>query len=159
MFSANTRMASASARCLVTTRISVSIDDFGTGYSALGCLGKYSFDRIKIDKSLVDEISEGDGKHMNVIQAAINMAHATGMQAIAEGVERQEQLDILTELGCDQIQGYLFGRPVPADIFEQKYIGALLSEKRAGKGLKTPKEAGVSVERMPVSGVFGKRHE
>ena len=96
---------------------------------------------------------------MNVIQAAINMAHATGMQAIAEGVERQEQLDILTELGCDQIQGYLFGRPVPADIFEQKYIGALLSEKRAGKGLKTPKEAGVSVERMPVSGVFGKRHE
>ncbi|HPD88144.1 MAG TPA: bifunctional diguanylate cyclase/phosphodiesterase [Oscillospiraceae bacterium] len=119
-------------------RISVSIDDFGTGYSALSCLGKYSFDRIKIDKSLVDEISEGDDKRVNVIQAAINMAHATGMQAIAEGVERQEQLDILMELGCDQIQGYLLGRPVPADIFEQKYIEASLSDKKAEKGLKTP---------------------
>ncbi len=124
-------------------RISVSIDDFGTGYSTLGCLGKYSFDRIKIDKSLVDEISERDGKHAHVVQAAINMAHASGMQAIAEGVERQEQLDILMELGCDQIQGYLFGRPVPADIFEQKYIKPSLSDKKPDKAQGRRNKPGV----------------
>lgn len=102
--------------------ITVSIDDFGSGYSALGYLNKYPFDRIKIDKSLVDNISSRNISGANVIRAAINMAHASGIQTIAEGVETQEQLDILIELGCDQVQGYLLGRPVPADVFEQRYI-------------------------------------
>ncbi len=102
--------------------ISVSIDDFGSGYSALGYLNKYPFDRLKIDKSLIDNISPYDLGGTHVVRAAINMAHASGILTIAEGVEKQEQLDILVELGCDQVQGYLLGRPVPADVFEQRYI-------------------------------------
>lgn len=101
---------------------SVSIDDFGSGYSALGYLNKYQFDRVKIDKSLVDNISSHSLNGSNVVRAAVDMAHASGIKTIAEGIERQEQLDVLTKLGCDQIQGYLIGRPVPADIFEQRYL-------------------------------------
>jgi EAL domain-containing protein (putative c-di-GMP-specific phosphodiesterase class I) len=102
--------------------ITVSIDDFGSGYSALGNLNKYQFERIKIDKSLIDNISANSISGSNVVRAAIDMAHAWGIQAIAEGVEKQEQLDVLIQLGCDQAQGYLLGRPVPADIFELRYI-------------------------------------
>ena len=102
--------------------ISVSIDDFGAGYSTLSYLNKYPFDRIKIDKSLVDSINSRNISGANIVRAAINMAHAAGIQTIAEGVETQEQLDILIELGCDQVQGYLLGRPVPADVFEQRFV-------------------------------------
>lgn len=102
--------------------VSVSIDDFGSGYSALSSLNKYPFDRIKLDKSLINNVTLHNASGTNVVKAAINMAHASGIQTIAEGVESNEQLGILTKLGCDQVQGYLLGRPVPADIFEQLYI-------------------------------------
>jgi len=106
---------------LRTLGVSVSIDDFGSGYSGLNYLNKYSFDRIKIDKALIDSISISTGG-ANIVRAAVNMAHAAGIQIIAEGVENDEQLKILKELGCDQVQGYLLGRPVPAEVFEQLYI-------------------------------------
>lgn len=102
--------------------ISVSIDDFGSGYSSLGCLNKYHFDRIKIDKSLIDSVSLGNISGINVVKAAISMANAVGIKTIAEGVETREQLDILKELGCGQAQGYLLGRPVPAAVFERIFI-------------------------------------
>lgn len=102
--------------------VSVSIDDFGSGYSALSYLNKYPFDRIKLDKSLIDNISSYNSSGANVVKAAITMAHSFGIQTIAEGVETQEQLEILKELGCNEVQGYLFGRPVPADVFEERYI-------------------------------------
>lgn len=102
--------------------VSVSIDDFGAGYSTLSYLNKFSFDRIKLDKSLIDNISIYNASGVSIAKAAIDMAHATGIKTIAEGVESKEQLDILIELGCDQAQGYLLGRPVPADVFEQRYI-------------------------------------
>lgn len=104
--------------------ISVSVDDFGSGYSSLGYINRYSFDRIKIDKSLIDNLSLRNSKGVNVVGAAINMAHASGIKTIAEGVETQEQLDLLIKLGCDQVQGYLLGRPVTAATFEQRYIEA-----------------------------------
>jgi diguanylate cyclase (GGDEF)-like protein len=102
--------------------ITVSIDDFGSGYSALGYLNKYPFDRIKIDKSLIDNVSLRNTSGVNIVKAAINMAHASGIQTIAEGVETQEQLDILIELGCDQAQGFFLGRPVTANVFEKRFI-------------------------------------
>ncbi len=102
--------------------ITISIDDFGAGYSALGNLNKFPFDRVKIDKSLIDNISNKSLTGINVVRAAINMAHASGIITIAEGVETLEQLDSLCKLDCDQVQGYLLGRPVPADVFEDRYI-------------------------------------
>jgi diguanylate cyclase (GGDEF)-like protein len=102
--------------------VSISIDDFGSGYSALNYLNKYPFDRIKLDKSLIDDLSTEKSNSIHIVQAAINMAHASGIQTIAEGVETKEQLDILIDLGCDQVQGFLLGRPVPPNIFEEKFL-------------------------------------
>jgi diguanylate cyclase len=102
--------------------ISVSIDDFGSGYSSYGYLSELPFSRIKIDKSIVDKISPDNYSANQVLKAIIDMAKAVGVKTIAEGVETRKQLDILTEFGCDQVQGYLFGRPVPPDIFENKFI-------------------------------------
>lgn len=102
--------------------ITVSIDDFGSGYSGLGNLINFPFDRIKIDKSLIDNINYKNVSGAGIVRATINMAHDSGIMTIAEGVETQEQLDVLVSLNCDQVQGYLLGRPVPADVFEEMYI-------------------------------------
>lgn len=102
--------------------ISVSIDDFGSGYSSLGYLNKYHFDRIKIDKSLIDNLAAPGDSGVEVVKAIIMMANAVGKTTIAEGVETQEQLKILNDLGCRQVQGYLLGKPVPAEVFAAEFI-------------------------------------
>jgi diguanylate cyclase (GGDEF)-like protein len=102
--------------------ISISIDDFGAGYSALSYLNKYPFDRIKIDKSLIDNIASYNISGIYIVKSIIAMAKSIGIKTIAEGVETEDQLNVLTELGCDQVQGYLLGRPVPAQEFERKFM-------------------------------------
>jgi len=97
--------------------IAVSIDDFGTGYSSLGYLQNFQFDTLKIDRQFVKTV--GDGSSCSLAGAIIEMARALGMEVVAEGVETQDQERILAELGCQLMQGYLFGRPMPADDFEQ----------------------------------------
>jgi EAL domain-containing protein (putative c-di-GMP-specific phosphodiesterase class I) len=101
--------------------IGVSIDDFGTGYSSLSYLKKFKVNRIKIAKELVDNIVE-DYKDQLIIQAIITMAKGLNLSVIAEGVESQAQLNILMDLGCDSIQGYIWGKPMPEDIFENLLI-------------------------------------
>ena len=92
--------------------IRIALDDFGTGYSSLSYLRQYKFDKIKIDKSFVDEIGErSDG--LAIISAIIALAHNLGLEVTAEGVERQFQVDALRTLGCDTMQGYYFGKPDP----------------------------------------------
>lgn len=103
-------------------QISVSIDDFGSGYSSLGYLNKYHFDRIKIDKSLIDNLTDAGGSGEEVVKAIITMANAVGKLTIAEGVETKEQLQILSALGCRQVQGYLLGKPVSAAEFTRRFI-------------------------------------
>lgn len=102
--------------------ISISIDDFDPGYSILSYIGKYPFDRLKLDKSLIDNVSSKGSVGTNIVKAAIDMAHSTGIRTIAEGVENKDQLETLMKLGCDQVQGHLLGRPVPTDMFEERYI-------------------------------------
>jgi diguanylate cyclase (GGDEF)-like protein/PAS domain S-box-containing protein len=97
--------------------IQVSLDDFGTGYSSLSYLQKFDIDFIKIDQSFVRHLI-ADSTEMALCKAMIVMAHELGMQVIAEGVETQEQRDLLAAAGCDYAQGYLFSRPVPAADFE-----------------------------------------
>lgn len=91
----------------------ISIDDFGTGYSNLYKLSHLPFNVLKIDKSLVDDIDH-NSKSEAIVTAIIQMAHSLGYQVVAEGVEMQKQYDFLKKNGCDQIQGYLFGRPMSA---------------------------------------------
>jgi EAL domain-containing protein (putative c-di-GMP-specific phosphodiesterase class I) len=98
--------------------VSISIDDFGTGYSSLSYLKFFPFDRIKIAKPLIDTLSKDDFD-LQIVKAVILLAKSIGIKTIAEGVELQEQYDILEELGCDEIQGFLLGKPLPADKFEE----------------------------------------
>ena len=90
--------------------ISFSLDDFGTGYSALVHLQRLPIDRVKIDKSFVAEI-ETNKRSRALIEAVIRMTQALELKTIAEGVERPGQRELLIQLGCDELQGYLLGRP------------------------------------------------
>jgi EAL domain-containing protein (putative c-di-GMP-specific phosphodiesterase class I) len=97
--------------------IKVSLDDFGTGYSSLAYLQKFDIDFIKIDQSFVRHLIPGS-TDLALCKAIIVMAHALGMQVIAEGVETEQQRDLLKEAGCDFGQGYLFARPISAQELE-----------------------------------------
>ncbi len=94
--------------------IRISMDDFGTGYSSLSYLRSFPFDKIKVDRSFVSDLEEGT-QHMVIVQAVVSIANALGMTATAEGVETDGQRQILAGLGCDEAQGYLFGRPIPIE--------------------------------------------
>jgi len=100
----------------------VSLDDFGTGYSSLSYLRNFSIDFLKIDRSFVSDLG-ADPEALTLVSTIIAMASALGMKTIAEGVETQQQLDILNDLGCDYIQGYFFSRPLPAAEFIQYLEG------------------------------------
>ena len=99
------------------TGIQVAIDDFGTGYSSLSYLKKFDIDYLKIDKSFVHNL-EIDNNNIALSEAIIMMAHKLGLKVIAEGVETEQQKQMLIDADCDYAQGYLYARPVPADEFE-----------------------------------------
>jgi len=94
-----------------------SIDDFGTGYSGLSQLTRLPIDKLKIDKSFVATIDSD--REAPIVMAVVALAHGLGLEVVAEGVETAAQLGRLEELGCDEMQGFLFSRPVSADHFEQ----------------------------------------
>jgi diguanylate cyclase (GGDEF)-like protein len=94
--------------------LQLAIDDFGTGYSALNYLSRYPVNLIKIDKSFVSDVAVAD-KAKSLAAVLINMAKVLDVQVVAEGVETEAQLQVLTELGCDFIQGYYFSKPLRAD--------------------------------------------
>jgi len=98
--------------------VSLSIDDFGTGYSSLNYLKQFKIDKLKIDQSFVRDM-ERFPEDAAIITAIIGMAKGLGFKAIAEGVETKQQLEFLQDQQCDQIQGYLFSKPLPAKDFEQ----------------------------------------
>jgi diguanylate cyclase (GGDEF)-like protein/PAS domain S-box-containing protein len=93
--------------------VRLAIDDFGTGYSSLSYLRRFPFDRIKIDKSFIDDVAT-QSDSIEIVRAIMTLAKALGMSTIAEGVESTAQVDKLRELGCEQIQGYVFSPPRPA---------------------------------------------
>jgi len=112
---------------LKATGIRLSIDDFGTGYSSLAYLKQFSVDKLKIDKSFIDNVIF-DANDAVIVQAAIAMAHSMGLKIIAEGVETQAQAAYLKKLQCDQIQGYYFSRPLPAgDVVRLLQAGTTLA--------------------------------
>jgi EAL domain-containing protein (putative c-di-GMP-specific phosphodiesterase class I) len=92
----------------------LSIDDFGTGYSSLSYLRQLPARQLKIDRSFVNDLATSADARA-VVDAVVRLAHALGLKVVAEGVETGEQRDILIGLGCDELQGFYFARPMPAD--------------------------------------------
>jgi diguanylate cyclase (GGDEF)-like protein/PAS domain S-box-containing protein len=108
--------------------VHISMDDFGTGYSSLAYLQKFPFDKIKIDRSFVKDVSESP-QSIAIIRAVTAMSISLGMKTTAEGVETEEELKTLRQEGCTEVQGYLFSKPVPAAQAAQ-----LLQSRQAMKG-------------------------
>ncbi|MCG7200115.1 EAL domain-containing protein [Marinobacter pelagius] len=115
--------------------VNLAIDDFGVGYSSLGYLRDFPVDLLKIDRSFITSVTE---RHDDAVitRAVINLAHNLGIQVIAEGVEKEEQLTFLRQHGCNLVQGYLISRPIPAVELEKA-----LSEGTLGLG--TPERSGL----------------
>jgi diguanylate cyclase (GGDEF)-like protein len=104
--------------------IKIALDDFGTGYSSLEALRRFPLDALKIDKVFVDGISKSQ-QDTAVVQLVIDLAHAVGIQVIAEGVETVEQLTRLRDMGCDQAQGYYFWKPLMGEEAAALHAGSL----------------------------------
>lgn len=99
--------------------IEIAIDDFGTGYSSLGYLKEFPIGSLKIDRSFVQDIASGDGTLANTV---ITLAHQLNIKVTAEGVENCTQFEYLKERKCDRIQGFLFGKPAPADQIQDRFL-------------------------------------
>jgi EAL domain-containing protein (putative c-di-GMP-specific phosphodiesterase class I) len=98
---------------LRTIGVRIALDDFGTGYSSLSYLKRFPFDKIKIDRCFVSDITEADGSSP-IVQAVVNIAGALNMTTVAEGVETDAQRSLLRQLGCTEMQGYLFSAARPS---------------------------------------------
>jgi diguanylate cyclase (GGDEF)-like protein len=112
--------------------IRIAMDDFGTGYSSLTYLQCFPFDKIKIDRSFVKDITENTGS-LNIVRAVAALAKGLGMTATAEGVETGEQLDKITSEGCTEMQGFLFSRPLPAQEIERLFLSGREARREPGR--------------------------
>ncbi|WP_051144876.1 bifunctional diguanylate cyclase/phosphodiesterase [Thiomicrorhabdus sp. Kp2] len=94
----------------------LSIDDFGTGFSSLAYLKRLPVDELKIDRSFIMEINE-DANDKKIVSSTINLGHNLGLNVVAEGIETEKVMNLLTSMGCDQMQGYFIGKPMPSEQF------------------------------------------
>jgi EAL domain-containing protein (putative c-di-GMP-specific phosphodiesterase class I) len=111
----------ASLRAIRSMGVSVAIDDFGTGFSSLSYLSKLPADTLKIDRSFVNDMTAGTAGRA-LVSTIIGLAHALELKVVAEGVETEEQANMLRLLNCDEMQGYLCSKPLPCGIFETRYL-------------------------------------
>lgn len=114
--------------------IQIAIDDFGTGYSSLSYLKRFPIDKLKIDKSFVRDYQEGSSDN-GIITAIIGMGHGLKLKVIAEGVETQAQADFLKLRGCDEVQGYFYGRPMEDSDFASLMVKAAYPNKQPCKAM------------------------
>ena len=98
--------------------IELSIDDYGTGYSSLSRIRRLPVSELKIDQSFIKDLVDNKDDQV-VVRSTIELAHNLGLSVVAEGVEEQPALDMLKQLGCDTIQGYLISRPLPCKKFDE----------------------------------------
>ncbi|MFN5164818.1 MAG: putative bifunctional diguanylate cyclase/phosphodiesterase [Pseudomonadota bacterium] len=123
--------------------IGIAIDDFGTGYSSLSYLKRFRARQVKIDRSFIHGLP-GDRDDVAITQAVIAMAHSLGLGVVAEGVETSDQLETLRAMGCDQAQGFLLGRPMPAGQLQALLRAAFLVAACARAPAAAPAASGLS---------------
>jgi diguanylate cyclase (GGDEF)-like protein len=111
----------ASLKAIQGMGITIAIDDFGTGFSSLAYLSKLPVDTLKIDRSFVIDMTAG-AEGLALVSTIINLAHSLKLKVVAEGVETEEQSRLLRLLNCDEMQGFLFSKPVPVEIFETRFL-------------------------------------
>jgi EAL domain-containing protein (putative c-di-GMP-specific phosphodiesterase class I) len=99
--------------------VGLHLDDYGTGYSSLSALHRFPVEALKIDRGFISQITEADSGSEVIVRSTVALAHGLGLRVIAEGVEHPAQAAVLRELGCDYGQGFLFGRPLPAEECER----------------------------------------
>jgi EAL domain-containing protein (putative c-di-GMP-specific phosphodiesterase class I) len=117
----NVEHSIATLQAIRAMGVIVAIDDFGTGFSSLSYLAKLPVDTLKIDRSFVIDMTAGpDG--LALVTAIISLAHALDLNVVAEGVETEEQSNLLRLVSCDEMQGFLFSKPVPIEIFETRFL-------------------------------------
>ncbi|TAN66539.1 MAG: EAL domain-containing protein [Methylobacter sp.] len=109
--------------------VTFAIDDFGAGYSSLSYINRFTIDRFKIDQSFVNNLSQGQQENKAIVQAIIQLGQTLSIQVLAEGVETEEQLDQLVQLGCENVQGYYLSHPLPVEEFERK-VRAVVENRR-----------------------------
>jgi diguanylate cyclase (GGDEF)-like protein len=120
--------------------VRLALDDFGTGYSSLGYLKKAPFDKIKIDQSFVRGAAIAGNRNAAIIKAIVTLADTLGMETTAEGVELQDELGLVRELGCSHIQGFVYGRAVPnADVLHQLGAGGGVAQVNGHKMSRAPR--------------------
>ena len=122
----NTEQTLATLDRLKAMNVRLEIDDFGTGYSSLSRLQRLPFDSLKIDRSFIRELGDGN-RSLDIVKAIMQLAHSLRLEVIAEGVETKEQLHTLRGMDCDQIQGFLFSKPLDAAAAELLYRTTLES--------------------------------
>jgi diguanylate cyclase (GGDEF)-like protein/PAS domain S-box-containing protein len=111
----------ATLRAIRAMGVSIALDDFGTGFSSLSYLSKLPIDTLKIDRSFVIDMTTTPAG-LAQVSTIINLAHSLKLKVVAEGVETEEQSRLLRLLSCDEMQGFLFSKPVPSDIFETRFL-------------------------------------
>lgn len=141
LFIDNIEATLASLHSLRALGVRVALDDFGTGYSSLSYLRSFPFDKIKIDRSFIEDLLAHEGATA-IIRSITSLAEALGMETTAEGVETIDQLDILREQGCNQIQGYYFSKPVPAHEVSRMF----------GTQPSTTRQLDAAIRNFPVAG-------
>ncbi|HTJ30597.1 MAG TPA: EAL domain-containing protein [Acidobacteriaceae bacterium] len=130
IFIRDLNLAVARIRDLQRLGVSVALDDFGTGYSSLSYLQRMPIDAVKLDRSFVSELTT-DESTVSMVRSVLAMARALDLRVVTEGVETREQLEILRQLGCEEAQGHLLGRPEEADVAYQR----VMDSPRATVGL------------------------
>lgn len=123
----NVQHSIASLQAIRDLGIRIAIDDFGTGFSSLSYLSKFPVDTLKIDRSFVVEMTDS-AQGLALVSTIISLAHALQLKVVAEGVETEEQARLLRLLNCDEMQGYLYSRPVPGDVFEAQFLRLAVAE-------------------------------
>jgi diguanylate cyclase (GGDEF)-like protein len=133
------------------------LDDFGTGYASLGYLKRLPFSKIKIDRSFVNSAASEHGRSAVIIQAIVSLANSLGMETVAEGAETLGEIELIRSLGCSQIQGYIFGKPLSPSEARARALTSQ-SPDRVRELAETPREARTSLLRFAQMTSDGQTH-